>query len=78
MKEVVAITLGVYKDSRRRPGSTFFVEDHETADWYVPVFKDEPKDESKSDEMTYAEAGKGRTVALVDVLHKKRGQKPRE
>ena len=78
MKEVVAISLGVYKDSRRRPGTKFMVGDDETADWFVPVTQAKPECpvEAVSEEMTYAEAGKGRTVSLQDVLHK-RGRKPR-
>lgn len=77
MKEVVAITLGVYKDSRRRPGTTFWVGDDETADWYVPVAQREAPAAPQSEEMTYLEAGKGRTVSLQEVLHK-RGRKPKE
>lgn len=36
MKEVIALELGVYKDTRQRKNSRFFVEDVETADWYKP------------------------------------------
>ena len=34
MKEVIALELGIYKDTRQRKNSRFFVEDEDTADWY--------------------------------------------
>jgi len=34
MKEVIALTMGVWKESRVRAGKRFFVEDNDVADWF--------------------------------------------
>lgn len=37
MKEVEAVTMGIYAGSRRRKGERFVVNDDESASWYVDV-----------------------------------------
>ena len=56
MKEVIALTMGIWKDSRMRPGKRFLVEDNETADWFKDYQPgDDPPAPAKQEPMTLLE-----------------------
>lgn len=77
MKEVVAVRLGVYRDARRRPGSTFWVEDDFQADWVAPVGTVEvPATSGPEREMTIGEMAE-KPVSLQQALSR-RGRKKAE
>lgn len=72
MKEVIALTMGIWKDSRVRPGKRFFVEDNDVADWfktYAPG--DEPEPPAKHEPMTLLEHA-------MQPIHRVSGTQPKK